>query len=89
MLYAHSIITYVVRMAPTVSPPSQTTGTPEITPSPHSSTSSISQGTQTHKNQLKITFYTSSFMSEYVARASVESCCLLSLFMYLLSTLLW
>ena len=89
MLYAHRIITYAVRTAPTVSPPSQTTETPEITPSPHSSTSSISQGTQTHKNQLKITFYTSSFMSEYVARASVESCCLVSLFMYLLSTLLW
>ena len=55
IFYAHRIITYAVRMAPTVSPPSQTTGTPEITP-PHSSTSPTLQGTQTHKNQLKVTF---------------------------------
>ena len=59
-------------MAPTVSPPSQTTGTPEITPSPLSSTSPTSQGTQTHKNQLKVTF----FMSEYVASASVGGHCM-------------
>ena len=43
-------------MAPTVSPPSQKTGTPEITPSPHSSTSLTSQGTQIHKNQLKLLY---------------------------------
>ena len=58
-------------MAPTVSPPSQKTGTPEITSSPHSSTSPTSQGTQTHKNQLKVTFMYV-FMSEYVASASVR-----------------
>ena len=39
-------------MAPTVSPPSQTTGIPEITPSLCSSPSSILQGTQTNKDQL-------------------------------------
>ena len=36
---------HIVRTAPTVTPPSQTTGTPEITPSPQSSTSPTSQGT--------------------------------------------
>ena len=34
-------------MAPTVTPPSQTTGIPEIIPSPRSSPSSILQGTET------------------------------------------
>ena len=40
---------YAVRMAPTVSSPSQTTGIPEITPSPRFSPSSILQGKQTAK----------------------------------------
>ena len=42
---------HIVRTAPTVTPPSQTTGTPEITLSPQSSLSSTSQGTQTY-NQI-------------------------------------
>jgi len=41
-------------MAP-ITPPSQTTGIPAIIPS--HSLSSTSQGTETHKNQLKDSFY--------------------------------
>ena len=65
-------------MAPTVNPPSQTTGTPEIAPSPRFSPSSILQGTQTHKNQLKPLLYTF-LLFEYVASASVERYCLFPL----------
>ena len=62
-----------MRTAPTVSPPSQTTGTP-----PHSSTSPTSQGTQMHKNQLK-----AFVMSEYVASASVGSHCMRGVIFFL------
>ena len=83
-------------MAPTVSPPSQTTG---ITPSPPSQTtgitpssssqttgvtpsppSSASQGTETYKNYLKITFYICSLMSKYVGSGSVENYCFVFIF---------
>ena len=47
---------FAVRMAPTITTPSLKTGMPEITPSPRSSPSSTSQGTQTHRHQLKTTF---------------------------------
>ena len=61
-------------MVPTTTPPSQTTGIPEITSSPNFCPSSTPQGTQTHENQLKTIFIGVSLSEPHTSGTVLRKC---------------